>query len=325
MNARPGFQKFELLQWTAKGEQRASVPLRELETLWFNTGTLCNITCSNCYIESSPRNDRLGYLSLEDVKSYLDEISRDGLPTRLIGFTGGEPFMNADFPAILEETLSRGFEALTLTNAMRPMMRRKAVIAKLAERYGQALRLRVSLDDFRAEVHDHERGRGTFAKALEGLKWLNDSGVVVEVAGRYLSGGGEGEIRAGFAEVLSAHGISIDCADPQQLVLLPEMSPVSDPPEITPSCWSILGVSPDGIMCSNARMVVRRKGATGPAVLACTLLPYDARFELGPTLAEANRSVYLAHTYCATFCVLGGASCGAARAKEEADKSGGSP
>ena len=37
---------------TAKGEARAQVPLRSLETLWFNTGTLCNLTCRNCYIES---------------------------------------------------------------------------------------------------------------------------------------------------------------------------------------------------------------------------------------------------------------------------------
>ncbi|MGE0769916.1 MAG: radical SAM protein [Hyphomicrobiaceae bacterium] len=281
--------------------------------MWFNTGTLCNITCANCYIESSPRNDRLDYLSPDDVKPYLDEIERDRLPTRLIGFTGGEPFMNANFPAILEETLSRGFETLTLTNAMRPMMRRTVVIIKLAKRYGQAMRLRVSLDDFREGVHDQERGRGSFATSLTGLKWLSDAGVSVEVAGRFLSGDEEEDIRAGFAAVLSTHGIEIDCADPRQLLLLPEMSPVSDPPEITPSCWSILGVSPDGIMCSNARMVVRRKDTEGPVVLACTLLPYDARFELGRTLAEANTPVHLAHKYCSTFCVLGGASCGSAR------------
>src|ERR1700761_594417 len=72
---------------TAKREQRATVALRGLETLWFNTGTLCNLTCRNCYIESSPRNDRLAYLTAAEVARYLDEIERDKLPTRLIGFT----------------------------------------------------------------------------------------------------------------------------------------------------------------------------------------------------------------------------------------------
>ena len=107
--------KFSSPFWTSRGEPRANIALRGLETLWFNTGTLCNITCANCYIESSPCNDRLAYLSLTDVNTYLDEIARDDDPTRLIGFTGGEPFMNRAFPDILEETLSRGFETLTLT------------------------------------------------------------------------------------------------------------------------------------------------------------------------------------------------------------------
>jgi hypothetical protein len=44
-------------------------------------------------------------------------------------------------------------------------------------------------------------------------------------------------------------------------------------------------------------------------VLACTLLAYDPRFELGRTLADAARPVALNHPYCASFCVLGGAAC----------------
>src|SRR3990172_2854112 len=313
MNAPAGFRKFEQREWTAKGEPRASIALRALETLWFNTGTLCNITCDNCYIESSPRNDRLAYLTLDDVRGYLDEIERDRLPTRLIGFTGGEPFMNASFPAILEEALSRGYQTLTLTNAMRPMMRRTKAVARLIGRYGKAMRIRVSLDDYRAEVHDRERGRGSFDKALAGLEWLAVAGAVVEGAARDLSGDTEHRIRAGFATLLSQHGVALDCSDPRQLMLLPEMVKTADPPEITPACWSILKVSPDGVMCASARMVVKRKGAEGPTVLACTLLPYEERFELGPSLAAASAPVYLAHKYCATFCVLGGASGGAAR------------
>ncbi len=111
---------------TAKGEARASVALQALETLWFNTGTLCNLTCRNCYIESSPRNDRLAYLTRAEVAAYLDEIARDRLPTRLIGFTGGEPFMNPDLIGMLHDVLSRGLDALVLTNAMAPMRKLRA-------------------------------------------------------------------------------------------------------------------------------------------------------------------------------------------------------
>ncbi len=37
---------------TAKGEARAHVALERLDTLWLNTGTLCNLACKSCYIES---------------------------------------------------------------------------------------------------------------------------------------------------------------------------------------------------------------------------------------------------------------------------------
>src|SRR5215472_17459948 len=47
-------RKFRDPDVTARNEARAKVPLLALKTLWFNTGTLCNITCRNCYIESSP-------------------------------------------------------------------------------------------------------------------------------------------------------------------------------------------------------------------------------------------------------------------------------
>ena len=80
-------------------------------------------------------------------------------------------------------------------------------------------------------------------------------------------------------------------------------------PEITTACWDILGKSPGDVMCASSRMVVKRKGADSPAVVSCTLLPYAPEFEMGTTLAEAERDVALNHPHCAKFCVLGGACC----------------
>ena len=298
---------------TAKGEARATVALSGLRTLWINTGTLCNITCRNCYIESSPRNDALVYLTAGEVAAYLDEIARDGLPTTEIGFTGGEPFLNRELPAMLRDVLGRGLHALVLTNAMKPMRNHAAALLDLLREFGpERLTLRVSLDHHRAEVHDLERQEGSFAQALEGLEWLARHGFRVHVAGRAaFAGRGEDEaaMRAGFAALFAAHAIPIDAADPVSLMLFPEMDPAVDVPEITTACWGILNKSPDSLMCASARMVVKRKGAARPAVLACTLLPYDPQFELGATLAEASRPVALNHPHCAKFCVLGGAAC----------------
>ena len=64
-------------------------------------------------------------------------------------------------------------------------------------------------------------------------------------------------------------------------------------------------------MCATSRMVVHRRGEECARVVACTLLPYDAGFDLGASLAEASGDVALNHPHCARFCVLGGASCSA--------------
>ena len=103
--------------------------------------------------------------------------------------------------------------------------------------------------------------------------------------------------------------MDIDPADPGRLILFPEMDALVDVPEITTSCWGILNKSPEQLMCASSRMVVKRKGAARPVLVACTLTPYDEQFELGPTIAESFRSVPLNHPHCAKFCVLGGARC----------------
>lgn len=301
--------KFKDAQVTAKGEPRAHVALRTLDTLWFNTGTLCNLTCRNCYIESSPRNDRLVYLTAAEVSSYLDEIERDGLGTRTIGFTGGEPFMNRDLPAMLDDVLSRGLKALVLTNAMKPMHKMRPQLLDLLQRHGRNLTIRVSVDHYGRQLHEAERGARSWKPTIEGLVWLAQTGFDVHVAGRRFSHETEQEVRAGYSRLFAELAVPIDAGNPATLVLFPEMDATVDVPEITTACWGILNKSPDSVMCASARMIVKRKGADRPAVVACTLLPYDAQFELGSTLADSMGAVRLNHPHCAKFCVLGGASC----------------
>jgi uncharacterized Fe-S cluster-containing radical SAM superfamily protein len=281
------------------------VPLVALRTLWVNTGTLCNITCGNCYIESSPKNDALVYLSAAEMRAALDEPAAAALEE--VGFTGGEPFLNRELPEMLAEVLGRGLRALVLTNAMKPMRNHAAALAALPR---ERLVLRVSLDHHTPALHDAERGEGGFAATLDGLRWLVAQGFTVHVAGRLAFGGEpEAATRAGFARLFAAEGIPVDAADPVALMLFPEMDARVDVPEITTACWGILNKRPDSLMCASARMLVKRRGAARPAVVACTLLPYDPAFELGATLAEASRPVALNHPHCAKFCVLGGAAC----------------
>ncbi|WP_084421073.1 radical SAM protein [Henriciella litoralis] len=307
-------QKFQDPFVTAKGETRASVDWRGLKTLWLNTGTLCNIECVNCYIKSSPTNDDLVYLTSADVTPYLDEIDALGHGPKEIGITGGEPFMCPDILDIMSDILSRGHTLLLLTNAMRPMMRPKvqAGLVRLQQEYGPQMSLRVSMDHHARDLHDAERGAGSYDIACEGLKWLGANGFRVAIAGRQALSEDEQQARAGYGALASSLGLKLDPSDPKQLVLFPEMIEGDSPPEITTACWGILDVDPADMMCATQRMVVRRKGAGKATVTACTLLAYDKEFELGDTLESATAEpVQLNHAWCASFCVLGGGSCSA--------------
>ncbi|MDC0655238.1 radical SAM protein [bacterium] len=311
MQARPDVvqQKFLDPQVTVDGSTRASVDLRALETLWINTGTLCNLTCARCYIESSPTNDRLTYISRAEVAVYLDEINYLGLPTREIGLTGGEPFMNPDVIKITADALSRGFEVLILTNAMTPLKHHHDALLLLQARYGSTLTLRVSLDHYTEERHEKERGPFSWARTIDGLQWLAQNGFGMAVAGRSQWHEDETVTRSGYGKLFYELDIPIDPFDIDRLVIFPEIDNAAVVPEITTACWDLLGVRPDAMMCATSRMVVKRKGISRPTVVACTLLPYDANFEIGETLADADKSVRLNHPNCASFCVLGGGSC----------------
>lgn len=304
-------EKFQNYLKTAKNEDRAYVNMTKLETLWINSGTLCNIECVNCYIESSPKNDRLVYISYEEVCTYLDEIETEQMGTQEIGITGGEPFMNRDMIKIMEECLKRGYNLIMLTNAMQPMQRKMVTEAllRLNQQYKSQLTMRVSVDHFKQEMHEEERGKNTWPYMLKGLKWLSDNNFTIDIAGRTRWGENEQELRDGFNTLFKDNNIKINAQDKKQLVLFPEMDEKTEVPEITTKCWDILNIKPQEIMCSNSRMIVKRKGADKPAVIACTLLPYEDEFEFESTLKESTKRVYLNHPHCSKFCVLGGGAC----------------
>lgn len=304
--------KFTDPRRTARGEIRATVPLSDPQTLWFNTGTLCNITCVNCYIDSSPTNDALEYITLDEMIPYLNEAEERGWGLREIAFTGGEPFMNPQMVDMARHCLERGYEVLILTNAMLPMMRPRVRegLLDIRKAYGEKLTLRISLDHWSQEHHDDMRGKGSFNRTIMGMRWLRDNGFRMAVAARSLWGETEAEARAGFAALFAQEEFNVDAQNPVFTVIFPEMDESVEVPEITASCWTILDKSPRDVMCATSRMVVKRKGKS-LSVAACTLLPYEAEFDLGSTLADAERDVALNHPHCAKFCVLGGASCSA--------------
>ena len=291
---------------TADGSTRAFIEAKKIKTLWFNTGTLCNIECKNCYIESSPKNDRLVYITFEEVKLFIDEAIDEDLGTKEIGFTGGEPFMNKDVLKMIEYSLSKNFKVLVLSNAMKPMLNKREDLLKINH---QDLTIRVSIDHYQKEKHEEIRGKNTFNVMMEGLKWLNQNNFNYALATRLLWGEQEDQLRDNFNLFIDKYNLKLDAKSKEQLVTFTEMDEKVDTPEITTACWNLLGKNPNDMMCSSSRMVVKKKTSPKPSVIACTLLPYEDEFDLGQNLTNSLKKIYLNHKHCSKFCVLGGSSC----------------
>ena len=298
--------KFKDPKVTADGSDRAFVEAEKIKTLWFNTGTLCNIECKNCYIESSPKNDRLVYLTFDEVKNFIDEAIEKNLGTQEIGFTGGEPFMNKDIIKMIEYSLSKGLKTLVLSNAMKPMLNRVEEIKKVNHKN---LTIRVSIDHYEKSKHEEIRGKNTYDIMMKGLKWLDENDFNYALATRLLWNETEEELRKNFGIFVKNNHLKLNTNSKQELVTFAEMDESVDTPEITTSCWNILKKDPKDIMCSSSRMIVRKKDLKKPSVIACTLLPYDEEFDLGQTLTNSLQKIYLNHKHCSKFCVLGGSSC----------------
>ncbi len=299
-------KKFKEKFKTADGKDRAFVEISQLKTLWFNTGTLCNLTCSNCYIESSPKNDRLQYISFEEFKIFVNESIQNELGTKEIGFTGGEPFMNKDIFKMIKYSLDNGFKTLVLTNAMKPMINNKSQLLRLNH---LNLTIRVSIDHYTKEKHEEVRGPNSWEPMIEGLKWLSENNFNYCLATRLMWGEDEDTTRNNFQKFIDQFNLKLNSKSKIQLVTFAEMDVNQDTPEITTECWKILNKEPESVMCSTSRMIVKKKGEQLPSVIACTLLPYEKEFDLGKSLKESNQKVYLNHPHCSKFCVLGGSSC----------------
>lgn len=128
------------------------------------------------------------YLLCEEVRRYLDEIAVTGLPTEVIGITGGGRFMDLELMAMVELYLERGFRVLVLSNAMRPMMKGAESLLVLGSRYCDRLTIRMSIDHYTEALHETECGKRSWQRAVEGLLWLYSYGFNVHVAGNHHGG-----------------------------------------------------------------------------------------------------------------------------------------
>ncbi len=274
-------------------------PLLHLDTLWIQVaGTLCNLACTHCFVSCGPGDERHPLMGRAEVRARVAEALALGV--KEFYFTGGEPFLHPGMLEILADTLAHG-PCTVLTNGTLFTRHRLAELRRVADSARFSLELRVSLDGLGAAGHDRFRGAGSFTRAMEGLRALEEVGLLPIVtltrvtdedplafAQRALEAlrtlgltrprvktlplfrlGRESTRTRGYAESETLAGLSCGCFDPTRL------------------------------QCGSCRAVTAR------GVYVCPLLVEEPGGRMGDRLADALGPFELAHGACHTCWVTG--------------------
>jgi molybdenum cofactor biosynthesis enzyme MoaA len=279
------------------------VPLLALDTLWLQVaGTVCNITCTHCFISCSPTNHSHGMMTLAEVEARLREAKELGV--REYYFTGGEPFLNREMLPILRTTLSQG-PATVLTNGMLLRKELCAGLRALADQSEYSLDLRVSLDGFDRESHDRIRGDGVWDRVMIGLRNLAAEGFEPVITVTTAAEGVESaEGRARFLDLIRSFGFR----KPRLKVL--SLFRIGAEETRTRAYADFERLSRETmsegdaatLQCSSCRMV------TSKGVYVCPILIETPAARMGDRLDETLRPFALAHGACHT-CWVDGVSC----------------
>src|SRR5688572_19261 len=285
-----------------------SVELTHLDDLWFQvSGTLCNLTCTHCFISCSPHNHTFGFLDLDTIRRALDESLELGVKEYY--FTGGEPFLHRDMTAILQMTLRYG-PATVLTNGtvLKDEWLERLRAAEDASPY--SLEFRVSMDGFTPAENDPVRGAGTFERILRGVRQLLHHGFLpILTVTRVHDDDDDNRLFQGFVELLKNHGYTRP-----RIKILPTLRigaeaqrrrAYQSEERVTHEMLAEYDVGQ--LICSHSRVVTDR------GVVVCPILLEAPDARLGSTLAEADRPFPLRHQACYT-CWQHGALCANASA-----------
>lgn len=116
----------------------------------------CNLRCPHCI-----RDDVTTVQSLElDLMARVIDDAREMFGNVIVSLTGGEPLIHQEFAEMIDLFADRGVPYRFVSNGWH--LKR---IIPLLERY-PAESVRLSLSGATEEIHDEERGRGSFRRVL---------------------------------------------------------------------------------------------------------------------------------------------------------------
>jgi len=147
-----------------------------LRELWIHINNRCNFSCRHCLVSSGPNRDN-GLAP--KVVSDLIRTARD-LGVVTFFFTGGEPLLREDLPALLHQILEDPqAHAVVLTNGS---LLNESFLAAVADLDRERLHLQVSLDGSTPQLNDALRSPRAFVRTTAGIRRALAAGINTTVA-----------------------------------------------------------------------------------------------------------------------------------------------
>jgi len=134
----------------------------------------CNLRCRYCYHFESA-GDADGDLPAAEWLRFFGELNRCAVTE--VTLAGGEPFIREDLEEIVGGIVKNRMRFAVLSNGTLITDETAAFLAAT----GRCNYVQVSIDGSMPESHDAMRGRGSFARAVEGLLTLRRNGVPAAV------------------------------------------------------------------------------------------------------------------------------------------------
>jgi len=156
--------------WDEQGRQ-PMIRTPELRSLFLHLTSRCNMSCGHCYATPDVREEEPGTgdqdLPAEKVIALIDQCLAAG--ARGITFSGGEPLCHPQIMPILRYAASR-MDVQLLTNGSLIDQIWASTLADLG------VRISISLDGSRPEIHDQLRGKGRFSRTMHSIELLLRAG-----------------------------------------------------------------------------------------------------------------------------------------------------
>ncbi|MEA3490185.1 MAG: radical SAM protein [Candidatus Omnitrophota bacterium] len=133
----------------------------------------CNLRCKHCNTSGTWKLEN--ELSFEEIVAVLDELKEEKVFN--LNLFGGEPFCYPRIFDLFKALNSCPIRVTILTNGT--LIDEKAVenLRKLRFLAG----IQVSIDGSRAEIHDWQRGEGSFSEAVRAVKMLVENSLPVNI------------------------------------------------------------------------------------------------------------------------------------------------